>query len=93
LLHRLAEVSPDSVSDHGKEILAGALSVEELLQKKVHRLAGASGPEAIAQGGANSLEFRLHDGFNGHVWFLFDDLWASAHPAPARSLLRFALPI
>jgi hypothetical protein len=34
----------------------------------------------------------LHGALNWHVWFLFDDLWASAHPVLARSLLRFGMP-
>jgi len=92
LLRRLAEVSPNRASDRWKEIRGGTLSEDEL-RKGVRWLGGASAPEVSVQGGANSLEFRLYDGFNWHVWFLFDDLWASAHPVLARSLMRFGMPI
>jgi hypothetical protein len=101
LLRRLAEVSPQSASKHWKEIEQGTLSEEEL-RKDVHwlepwpcdvRSGNPPIPTVLVQGSANSIEFRLYDGFNWHVWFLFDDLWASAHPTPARSLLRFGMPI
>jgi hypothetical protein len=98
LLRRLAEVSPQSAADHWKEIREGTASEDEL-RKNVHWLKPWKAtpddppiPTVIMQGCANSIEFRLYDGFNWHVWFLFDDLWASAHPVLARSLLRFAMP-
>jgi hypothetical protein len=91
LLRRLAEVSPYSASEHGKEIRKGTLSENEL--RKDVRWLGSKQPTVLVQGSANSIEFRLYDGFSWHVWFLFDDLWASAHPVLARSLLRFGMPI
>jgi hypothetical protein len=92
LLRRLPEVSPARADLLSKEMRAGTLS-EDRLRKDVHWLGGASGPEVIVQGGQHSIEFRLYDGFNWHVWFLFDDLWASAHPILARPLLRFGMPV
>jgi hypothetical protein len=89
LLRRLAGVSPHTVSSHWKNIRAGILSEDEL-RKNVHWLGT---PAASVEGGQHAIEFRLYDGFNWHVWFLFDDLWASAHPVLARSLLRFGMPI
>jgi hypothetical protein len=91
LLRRLAEVSPASADRHSKEIHAGTLREDEL-RKDVIWL-GSKQPAAVVQGSANLIEFRLYDGFNWHVWFLFDDLWASAHPVLARSLLQFGMPI
>jgi hypothetical protein len=90
LLRRLAEVPLHNVDKHWKELREGILSEDDL--RKDVRWSG-SGPAVLVQGNANSIEFRLFDGFCWHVWFLFDDLWASAHPVLARSLLRFGMPI
>jgi hypothetical protein len=89
LLRRLAEVSPGNAEKHWKELRDGTLSEDEL--RKDVRWSGS--PSVHVQGSANAIEFRLYDGFSWQVWFLFDDLWASAHPVMARSLLRFAMPI
>jgi hypothetical protein len=91
LLLRMAEVPPHNVDKHYKEIAAGTLSEEEL--RKEPRWPDRGPPSVFLRDNANSIEFRLFDGFVSHVWFLFDDLWASAHPILARSLLRFGLPI
>jgi hypothetical protein len=90
LLRRLAEVPPHNVDRHWKELREGTLSEDEL--RKDVRWTG-SGPAVLVRDSANSMEFRFYDGFTWHVWFLFDDLWASAHPILARSLLRFGMPI
>jgi hypothetical protein len=97
LLRRLAEVSPCSAAKHWKELRDGTLSEDELrtdvrwLKPWVAKPGDPPIPTVLVQGTANSIEFRLYDGFNWHVWFLFDDLWASAHPLLARSLLQFAI--
>jgi hypothetical protein len=90
LLHRIAEASPHTLNKHWKAIRAGTLSEDELRKDAVWL--GPRQPAGV-QGGPHAVEFRLHDGFNWHVWFLFDDLWASAHPVLARSLLRFGMPV
>jgi hypothetical protein len=91
LLRRLAEVDPECASRHSKKIYEGTLSENEL-RKDVFWY-DSKQPIVLVQGSANSIEFRLYDCINWHVWFLFDDLWASAHPVLARSLLRFGMPI
>jgi hypothetical protein len=97
LLRRLAEVSPHSAEKHWKGLRDGTLSENELrtdvrwLEPWEVKPDDPPWPTVLLQGSANSIEFRLYDGFNWHVWFLFDDLWASAHPLLARSLLRFAM--
>jgi hypothetical protein len=91
LLRRLAEACPQHVSNHWKEIHSGALSEEKLL--KDVRWLGDGQPSVVVQDSPHAIEFRLYDGFNWNVWFLFDDLWASAHPTLAQSLLQFGTPI
>ncbi|WP_156944034.1 hypothetical protein [Bradyrhizobium sp. Ec3.3] len=91
LLRRLGEVSPTNVDKHCEEMAAGTLTEDEL--RKEPRWHRRDEPSISLQDNAHSVELRLSDGFCTHVWFLFDDLWASAHPVLARSLLRFGLPI
>ncbi len=90
LLRRVAEASPHTLSNHWQAFRAGTLSEDELRKDAVWL--GLRQP-AVVQGGSHAVELRMHDGFVWHVWFLFDGLWASAHPVLARSLLRFGLPI
>jgi hypothetical protein len=91
LLRRLGEVSPANVDRHYKEMAAGTLTEDDL--RKEPRWHSVDEPSISLQDNAHSIEFRFSDGVRTHVWFLFDDLWASAHPVLARSLLRFGLPI
>jgi len=97
LLRRLAEVSPVSAAKHWKGLKEGTVSEDEL-RNDVRWLEPWNAkpddppiPTVLVQASANAIEFRLYDGFNWHVWFVFDDLWASAHPVLARSLLMFAV--
>ncbi len=91
LLLRTAEVSAETASSHYQAIRARTISEEEL--REDIRWLGSRERAATVQNDAHILEFRFDDGFNYHICFLFDDLWASAHPVLARSLLHFSMPI
>jgi hypothetical protein len=91
VLRRLAEVPSEKLGKHWKAFTDGTLTEDEL--RRDIRWLGPGAPAVLLHGNENSMEFRFYDGFNWHVWFLFDDLWASAHPTLARSLLRFGMPI
>jgi hypothetical protein len=89
LLLRLAEACPHGVDKHWKEVHAGTVS-EEVLRADARWLGERQPP--VVRGGPHAVELRMHNGFCWNVWFVFDDLWASAHPVLARSLLRFGMP-
>jgi hypothetical protein len=91
LLRRVAEVSPETAADNDEGIHAGSLSAHDL-HENVKWFHTRERQPASVQGGEHHVELRLDDGFNHHVWILFDDLWASSHPELARSILRFAGP-
>jgi hypothetical protein len=91
LLRRVGEVSPSTASDNYEAIHAGSMS-EDDLRANVQWLLTRERSPASVEGGEHHVELRLDDGFNHHVWIFFDDLWASSHPALARSILRFAAP-
>ena len=89
LLLRLAEVPPYAVDKHWKEVHAGTVSEDTL--RNSARWGGRRQPPEVL-GDPHVAELSMYDEFCWHAWFLFDELWASAHPALARSLLRFGMP-
>jgi hypothetical protein len=91
LLHRAAEVPLHEVDARWKQMSEGAIGEDEF-RRSVQRF-NSRKSSIYLQVADNLIEFRFFNGFVWHTWILFDDLWASAHPVLARSLLRFCMPI
>jgi DNA-binding transcriptional regulator YdaS (Cro superfamily) len=91
LLHHLAQVSTETAQTHSRAIHCGEIT-EDALRADVEWFDYRERNSSV-RGGQHHVELRLDDGFNYHVWILFDDVWASAHPMLARSILHFAEPV